>query len=156
MKTVASAQVSNNTATAPGEVGELITYDGIKVYKLVQIEDANVAVNNVVEYSDSTGCEVTKDRAGGASLGRTAAGVAAATITDGNYGYIQVAGVTTVTVPAGVAVAAGDLITTHATSDGGVITATTSTFKNAFAVALSADTATTSGAGTCTAKLFRV
>lgn len=145
-----------SSATGYGEPGH-VWYDGSngKAYKMILVEDANLAANDVVEYADSTGYEVTNDRAGGSSLGRTAAGVAVATVTDGNYGFIQVEGVATAKVAAATAISAGDLITT-ATTDGCVETATTSTFKDAFAVALSADTATTSAAGTCTIKLFRV
>jgi len=149
--------LNSDDSTAKVELGS-IWNDGAtgKSYKYVLIEDMAVAANNVVEYSDATGNEVTKDRAGGASLGRHAAGVAVGTITDAQYGFIQIDGISSVTVPAAGAVAAGDLLVPHATSDGGVAKATTSTFKNAFAVALSADTATTSVAGTCTAKLFRI
>ena len=149
--------IDSNHDAAKFEPGTIFQ-DGAtgKAYRYVLIEDADVANGDVVEYSDTSGYEVTKDRAGGASLGRHAAGVAVGTITDAQYGFIQIDGISSVTVPAAGAVAAGDLLVPHATSDGGVAKATTSTFKNAFAVALSADTATTSVAGTCTAKLFRI
>lgn len=154
-KQVPASGISSNDAEKKGQLGQLYIKEG-NVYRYVQVEDAALAANVVVEYSDSTGTEVTKDRSGGASIGRTAAGVAVATVSDGNYGWVQVDGVATVLVPAATAVAAGDLLTTHPTSDGGVIVATTSTFKNAFAVALAADTATTSAAGTVACKLFRI
>lgn len=88
-----------------------------KVYKYVLIEDMAVAVGDVVEYSDTSGYEVTKDRAGGSSLGRVAAGVALGTITDAYYGWIQVAGLNTYTKTDG-SVAVGQGIVPHATSDG--------------------------------------
>lgn len=159
MKQIASGKVDINVSTAPGQVGEMVTFDGTKVYRLAKVKDLAVAAGNVVEYSSSASASllaVTKDRAGGTSIGRSVAGVAAGTVTADYYGYVQVDGEVSVTVPAGVAVAAGNLLVAHATSDGGVNVATTSTNKNAFAVALSADTATTSAAGACTAKLFRI
>ena len=49
----------------PGTIWE----DGAtgKAYRYVLIEDAAVANGDVVEFSDTSGYEVTKDRAGGAS-----------------------------------------------------------------------------------------
>lgn len=88
-----------------------------KVYKYILVEDANLAVGDVVEYSDTSGYEVTKDRAGGSSLGRIAAGVALGTITDGKYGWIQVAGLNTYTKTDG-SVAVGEGIVPHASADG--------------------------------------
>jgi len=109
---------SHNDATplfAPGTVVRDKATN--KVYKYVLIEDMAVAVGDVVEYSDTSGYEVTKDRAGGASLGRVAAGVALGTITDAYYGWIQVAGLNTYTKTDG-SVAVGQGIVPHATSDG--------------------------------------
>lgn len=126
-----------------------------KSYRYVLVEDANLAANDVVEFSDATGAEVTNDRAGGASLGRSVAGVALGTVTDGQYGVIQTRGLATVKVPANTAVAAGNYLVPHATSDGAVAVATTSTLGQIFAVALAADTATTSAAGTVAARLIR-
>lgn len=147
-------RTDSNHATAVVSVGERWD-EGSKAYRYVQVEDANLAANDVVEFSDTTGNEVTNDRAGGSSVGRVAAGVALATVTDGNYGVIQVAGVATVKVAAGDAVAAGNALVPHATTDGAVSVATTSTEDQIFAVALGADTATTSAAGTVTAKITR-
>lgn len=145
-----------NDATAQVAAGTT-WQDGDKAYRYVLVEDANLVANDVVELSDVTGTEVTRDRAGGSSLGRGAvAGVALAGVTDAQYGVIQTAGVATLSVPAGDGLfSAGDLIAPHASSDGAVVAATTSTFRYAFAVALATDTATTSAAGTVTAKIFR-
>ena len=94
-----------------------------KVYKYILVEDANLAVGDVVEYSDTSGFEVTKDRAGGASLGRIAAGVALGTITDGKYGWIQVAGLNTYT-KSDDSVAKGEALVPHASADGQADTVT--------------------------------
>lgn len=128
---------------------------GSKSYRYVQVEDAALSANDVVEYSDTTGNEVTPDRAGGSSVGRVAAGVSLASVSDGNFGVIQTGGVATMLVAAGTAIAAGNALVPHATSDGAVAVATTSTEDQIFAVALGADTATTSAAGTVTAKIVR-
>ncbi len=143
-----------NDATAQVAVGTKWD-DGTKSYRYILVEDANLAANDVVEYSDTTGTEVTNDRAGGSSVGRVAAGVALATVTDAQYGVIQVEGVATMKVPAATAISAGNALVPHATSDGAVAVATTSTEDQIFAVALGADTATTSAAGTVTAKIVR-
>lgn len=115
-----------------------------KVYKYVQIEDMAVAVGDVVEYSNTSGWEVTKDRAGGSSLGRIAAGVALGTITDAYYGWIQVAGLNTYTKTDG-SVAVGDALVPHASADGQADTAESgstavNTEAQVFGYALVADT----------------
>jgi len=115
-----------------------------KVYKYVRAEDANLAVGDVVEYSDTSGYEVTKDRSGGASLGRIAAGVALGTITDAYYGWIQVQGLNTYTKTDG-SVAVGEALVPHASADGQADTvASGSTVANTeaqvFGYALVADT----------------
>lgn len=130
---------------------------GAKAYRYVQVEDANLAANDVVTFSDTTGAEVTNDRAGGSSIGNEmAAGVALATVTDGNYGVVQVGGVATMKVAANVAIAAGDLLVPDSSNDGAVASAsaTTSSVEAPFAIALGADTATTSAAGTVTARII--
>jgi hypothetical protein len=114
------------------------------VYKYILVEDAALAVGDVVEYSDTSGYEVTKDRAGGASLGRIPAGVALGTITDAYYGWIQVAGLNTYCKSDG-SVAVGDALVPHATADGQADTATSAstvviTAGQVFGYALVADT----------------
>lgn len=136
-----------NDATDLNQVGTIM--DGQdKQYRYVQVEDAALAANDVVTYSDATGDEVTQDRAGGSSLGNTFAGVALNTVTDGYYTWVQVKGLATCKVGAGVAVAAGDRVCVAAGTDGAVETATTTTEARAFGMAVAADTATTSAAGT--------
>lgn len=136
--------VTSNHDSALLELGT-IWQDGStgKAYKYVLIEDADVANGDVVEFSDTSGYEVTKDRAGGASIGRVVAGVAVATVTDGNYGFIQVSGRHTAVKCDG-GVAAGDVLVPHATYDGKADTAAAgSTVVNTegqrFAFALAAD-----------------
>lgn len=153
-KQIPCSGISANDSSAKGELEQIYIKEG-KAYKYYKVKDLDLAANDVVEYSTTTSA-VTKDRSGGTSIGRTSAGVAVATITAGNYGMIQTDGKATLKVPAAGVLAAGDLITTHATSDGAVVKATTATFRNAFAVALGADTATTSAAGTVSAQLIRV
>lgn len=141
---------SANDATAVNLAGSLRDgYDG-KQYRYVQVEDMALAANDVVEYSDATGTEVTKDRSGGSSLGRGFAGVALNTVTDAYYTYVQTKGLATCKVAANTAVAAGARVMTDASNDGCVKTyaATTGSEDYSFGVALAADTATTSAAGT--------
>ena len=143
-----------NDATDLNEVGSLML-DGSngKEYRYVRAEDAALAANNVVLYADATGGEVTKDVSGGSALGTDqVAGVAVATITDAYYGWIQTRGVATCAVAANTAVAAGDLVIMGG-SDGVCAAATTSTTYKAFGMALAADTATTSDAGTVSVML---
>lgn len=136
--------ITSNHDTALDQVGNLYE-DGAtgKVYRYVLIEDADVANGDVVEFSDTSGYEVTKDRAGGASIGRVVAGVAVATVSDGNYGYILVSGRHTA-VKADGGVASGDVLVPHATYDGKADTATSAstaviTAGQKFGYALAAD-----------------
>lgn len=149
MKTIASAKSDYNSSVLPGQLGEIVSYDGTKTYKLIQVEDLDLAANDVVEYSDVTGMEVTKDVSGGSSIGRGFAGVATATVTHGNYGYVQIKGLASCKVAAGVAVAAGSRVKTG-TADGCVTAyaATTGSEDYSFGTAVGAATATTSVAGT--------
>lgn len=138
-----------NDATDKNEVGTLML-DGSngKQYRYVRAEDAALAANDVVLYADSTGTEVTNDISGGSALStERVAGVAVATITDAYYGWVQTKGVATCKVEANTAVSAGDLVISGA-ADGCCAAATTSTTYKAFGIALAADTATTSAAGT--------
>lgn len=160
-KTVPARGLRANDSTIKGAVGQLFVREG-KSYRYYKIKDLTLASTQVVEYSTTAGA-VTKDRAGGSSVGREVAGVAAGTITAGNYGWIQVAGTCSVLVPAKGVVSAGQRLIPHPTSDGGVsstltytITTTKGTIHNVFAVALGGDTATTTGAGTVAVVLTRV
>jgi len=143
---------SSNDATPKVAPGTTWVDDDGKEYKYVLVEDMNLAANDVVEFSDTTGYEVTRDRAGGSSLGRAFAGVALGTVTDGYYGVVQTKGVCTVKVPASTAISAGQALVNHATADGGVAAATTSTRAFAWGMALSSET--TSAATTVTAVIW--
>lgn len=159
-KTTSRARLDANDATAQEQLGALF-HDATngKVYKYVLAEDANLANGDVVEFSDTSGYEVTKDRSGGSSIGRAPAGVAIGTITDGQYGWIQVYGKhSAVKVGANVAIAAADALVPHATIDGSAFTAVSSstavnTEAQRFGFALGADTATTSVAGVVVAEI---
>lgn len=150
-----SRKLFSNDATAMVEPGT-IWQDGTtgKSYKYVLVEDANLAKGDVVEYSDTSGYEVTNDRSGGNSIGRFVAGVAITTITDGQYGWIQISG-KVANVKTDGAVAKGDRLVPHATVDGradteanGSTVAVTS--GQVFGVALADDAGTTT-AGTVVA-----
>lgn len=145
---IVRAPLTSNSSTALVEPGCVWRDEaGDKVYKYVLVEDANIAKGDVVEFSDTTAYEVTKDRSGGASLGRFVAGVAITTITDAQYGWIQVAGYCDYVKTDG-GVAAGDRLVPHASSDGVADTETNAstavvTSGQVFGFALNTDTATT-------------
>jgi hypothetical protein len=145
-------KLTSDDAVAKIAPGTVWMDDDGNSYKYILVEDANLAVNNTVEFSDTTGWEVTKDRAGGASLGRAFAGVALGTVTDAQYGVVQVGGVATVTVPASTAITAGDALVNHPTADGGVAAATTATRAFAWGMALASET--TSAATSVKAIIF--
>lgn len=118
-----------------------------KTYKYVQVEDAALTIGQVVELSDTTGSEVTNDRAGGASLGRIAVGVALGSVTDAYFTWIQVGGVNDYVVTDGNVTAGGALIP-HATGDGQATLAESgstavNTEAQVFGYALTTDTTTT-------------
>lgn len=145
---IVRAPLTSNSATALVEPGSTWHNEaGEKVYKYVLVEDANIAKGDVVEYSDTTGYEVSKDRSGGASLGRFVAGVAITTITDAQYGWIQVSGVNDYVKTDG-GVALGDRLVPHASTDGVADTEANGstvvvTSGQVFGFALNTDTATT-------------
>ena len=142
-----------NDSSAQREPGTVF-WDGAtgKAYRYVLIEDLAVAKGDVVEYSDTSGYEVTQDRAGGSSIGRVVAGVAVGAITDAYYGWIQVSGRHDAIKTDG-GVSAGDVLVPHATQNGHADTAVaTSTGVNTegqmFGYALETDDTSDSGA-TC-------
>lgn len=144
--------ITANDSTPKMTPGQVWTTPNGNMYKYVLVEDMALAANDVVEYSDVTGAEVTQDRAGGSSLGRAFAGVAQGTITDAYYGVVQIKGVATVKVPASIAISAGQALVNSPTADGGVNAATTATRAFAWGMALSSET--TSAATTVTAVIF--
>lgn len=151
VKQLPATKLTANDATAKEELGR-VRWEGGKAYRYILVEDANLANGDVVEFSDTTGYEVSNDRSGGASIGRIVAGVAIGTITDARYGWIQVSG-RHASIKTDGGVAAGDILVPHASVDGRADTATSAstvviTAGQKFAVALETDDGTTS-AGTC-------
>jgi hypothetical protein len=152
MKQLPATKLTANDATAKEELGR-VRWEGGKAYRYILKEDATaIGVGDVVEFSDTTGYEVTSDRSGGASIGRVVAGVAIGTITDDYYGWVQVSG-RCATIKTDGGVSAGDTLIPHASVDGRADTGTTAstvviTVGQKFAMALEADDGTTT-AGTC-------
>lgn len=142
------ANLSANDSVAQEQLGKLfVDYSTGKIYRYVVAEDAAIANGDVVEFADATAYEVSKDR-NGSSLGRFVAGVGVATISDAQYGWIQVSGVHTAVKTDG-AVVKGDRLVPHATVDGqadketdGSTAAVTS--GQVFGFALATDSGTTS------------
>ena len=150
MKLVARTGFSSaNDATDLNQVGSVMYGTDGKSYRYVQVEDAALAANDVLEYSNAAGTEITKDVSGGSSVGHGFAGVAMGTVTDAYYTWVQVGGLATCKVAANTAVLAGARVKTG-TADGCVSTyaATTGSEDYSFGTAIAADTATTSAAGT--------
>jgi predicted RecA/RadA family phage recombinase len=141
-----------NDATDLNQVGTIMDDASTgKSYRYVRVEDMALAANDVVAYSDATGGEVTQDRSGGSAISTDFAGVAVNTISDGNYGWVQIKGLATCRVLENTSVSEGDRVMLHDTDDGGVATLdtqTTSSVDKSFGVALANDTATTSADGT--------
>lgn len=145
-----------NDSTPKMKVGAIVSDVNGKLYRYIQVEDQALAKGDVVEFSDTTGKEVTSDRSGGASIGRFVAGVAVTTITDAYYGFIQVSGKMSAVKTDG-AVVKGDKLVPHASVDGRADTeasgsTVTVTSGQVFGVALATDAGTTS-AGTVPAFL---
>jgi len=137
-----------NDATDLNGVGTVMYGTDGKKYRYTQVEDAALAVNEVTEFANATGTEVTKDVSGGSSVGRAFAGVAMGTVTDAYYTWVQVGGLATCKVAANTAVLAGARVKTGS-ADGVVSTyaATTGSEDYSFGTAVANDTATTSAAG---------
>lgn len=155
VKQLPATKLNANDATPKEELGR-VRWQGGKAYKYVLAEDANIANGDVVEFSDTSGYEVSNDRSGGSSIGRVVAGVAIGTITDGQYGWIQVHGRHTAVKTDG-GVAAGEYLVPHATADGRADTGTSAstvviTAGQRFGFALATDVGTTS-AGTVVAEI---
>jgi len=149
--------LTETSATARYEPGTIWADPATgNMYKYVLVEDMALAVGDVVEYSDTTGYEVTKDRAGGSSIGRVVAGVALGTVADASYCWIQMRG-RNANVKTDGAVTAGQGLVPHATVDGRADSeangsTVTVTSGQVFGHALETDDGTTT-AGTCAAVL---
>jgi hypothetical protein len=142
IKQLPATKLTANDSEAKEELGR-IRWEKGKAYKYVCVEDTSIAVGDVVEFSDTSGYEVTKDRSGGSSIGRVVAGVAIGTLTHSYYGWIQVYGRNTAVKTDG-GVAVGDALIPHASYDGKADTGTTAstvviTVGQAFGFALAAD-----------------
>lgn len=150
-KQLPATKLTANDSSAKEELGR-VRWEGAKAYRYVLVEDMNLVTGDVVEFSDTTGYEVSKDRAGGSSVGRVVAGVAIGAITDAQYGWIQISG-RNASIKTDGGVSAGDVLIPHATVNGQADTAVaTSTAVNTegqrFGFALETDDGTTS-VGTC-------
>lgn len=120
-------------------------------YKLVLAEDAAITSGQLVCYTtDDNFYEVTNDRSGGTSDNNKPAGLAIGSIADGDFGWIQVRGISQAAITTDGNVAADELLIAHATTDGGADSGAASgaTDPNlAFGYALDADSGTTLAAG---------
>ena len=109
------------------------------IYRYVQFLDAVAyAAGQSVEYAATTGTKVTNDRAGGSSVGRAAAGVVLAVMTQNYYGFILVNGFATLATSGADDIVAGETVICHATTDGTVDGVATWTL-GCLGVALDAD-----------------
>lgn len=116
-KILYATKLDANDATAKEELG-VERKQGGKTYKYVQVIDLAVADGDVVEYASATlSYIVSKDRAGGTSIGRVVVGVAVGTITANYYGWILTRGIHSNMKTDGGVTAAQGLIP-HATADG--------------------------------------
>ena len=149
--------LTDTSTTAQFELGTIYQDPATGAeYRYVLVEDMALAVGDVVEYSDTSGTEVTKDRSGGSSIGRVVAGVALGTVADASYCWIQVSG-RNASVKTDGGVTAGQGLVPHATSDGRADSeangsTVTVTSGQVFGYALETDDGTTT-AGTCAAIL---
>lgn len=157
MSRIVAHALTNDDATAQEQLGKVfVDFASGNAYRYILVEDQAIANGDVVEFSDTSGYEVSSDRSGGASLGRFVAGVAVGTVSDGQYGWIQVSGRHTAVKTDG-AVAAGDRLVPHATADGQADTEASGstvavTSGQVFGFALATDSGTTS-AGTVAAMI---
>ena len=156
-KQLPATKLTANDSTAKEELGR-VRWEKGKAYRYICAEDLALANGDVVEFSDTSGYEVTKDRAGGSSVGRAVAGVAIGTITDAYYGWIQVSGRHTAVKTDG-GVSAGEVLIPHATYNGKADTAVaTSTGVNTegqrFGFAIQADNTSASTSSACVAMVM--
>ena len=116
-KILYATKLDANDATAKEELGAERKQAG-KTYKYVQNVDIALADGDVVEYASATlSYIVSKDRAGGTSVGRVVAGVAIATLSVGYYGWILTRGIhSNMKTDGGVSATQG--LIPHATADG--------------------------------------
>jgi hypothetical protein len=154
IKQLFQTKVTANDSTAKEGLG-VLRFEGNKVYEYVQVVDKAVTLGDSVCPASTADGIVTADRSGGSQLAFQVTGVAIGAITSGYYGWIQKYGVCTVQCDG--AVAAGDGLIPHATSDGHADTVdaasdTANTEYQRFGFALTADAGTNDG-DTATAKI---
>lgn len=126
-------------------VGYLYEWHG-NFYWFVGVVDAALSAGDLVEWSSTSGY-VTKDRAGGSSVGRCPAGVAICSCPVGGFTFIQCSGTGTQDLTTDEGVSAADYLMPHATTDGGVDTMAAGSEESHFGLALAADSSTTLAAG---------
>ena len=123
MSYIIGMNLTDIDATAEFTLGGIGQTDDGKLYKYVQYEAATAAVAGVagevayyatVAVGDATATIVTSDLSDSDAVG---AGVLQAALTDGTFGWVQVAGVATLTI-ALTAGADGDALTPTGAGDG--------------------------------------
>ena len=118
-------------------------------FKFILAEDLDIASGNSLRYTTAfNGYEVSADATGGTADAAFAAGLGIATITDGNFGWMQIAGRTTVAIVTDNGVAADELLMAHATTNGGFDSDSGLALSALFGWATEADTGTALAAGT--------
>lgn len=131
-------------------LGAMYWWRGI-FYKYVQFVDAVTYVKgHFCEYANTLGTAVTNDRASGSAVGNNKAGFACVVATQNQYGFIQVSGNGRWNAITDGSVAAGEYLTAHATTDGGLDTMADGTEEQVCAMANAADSSTAQVAGTYT------
>ncbi len=117
-------------------------------YRFILAEDVDIASGNSLRYTtDFNGFEVSADATGGSADAAFAAGIGVATITDGNCGWMQIAGRTTVAVVTDAGISADEQLMAHGTTNGGFDTSTAA-LSAEFGWATEDDTGTALAAGT--------
>jgi len=139
----------SNMRHRPGAIATKMVDGGEVVYKWVLVEDANVTAGQLLCYTtDDNQYEVTNDRSGGTSDNNKPAGLAVQAITDGDFGWIQIQGISQAAITTDGSVAADEPLIAHATTDGGADSGANTDNPNIFfGYALDADTSTTLAAG---------
>lgn len=137
---------SLDLSESPYHPGQVIR-DGEKAYKFVLAEDLALVAGWLVCYTtDDNGYEVTGDRSGGTSDNAQPAGLVVTAIPDGDWGLIQIRGLSEAAIITDGSVATGEELKAHATTNGGADTADGVSAHN-FGQALDADTGSALAAG---------
>lgn len=137
--------LSANDDSPQVALGSLMQDNAGNIYRYVKAVDLDLAAGDVVEYASTSQFDVTKDRAGGSSIGRKVAGVAQSAISVNNYGWILVSGISSAVTTDG-GVTAADFLVPHATADGQADTMAAGLEHQAFGFALATDVGSTTQA----------